>query len=254
MRAALLAEWLKLRSVTSTWRAMGAATLMAVLGVVWTIYVSGLADERGTLQAAAPEQGFLPLLQMSLTVLGVLAVTSEYATGMIRASLTVVPRRGTLLLAKAVVVGLATLTAGHVILLVTYSASRLIADNHRLGFNETSLTDDVPMLLAAGISVTALALVGLGLGVATRSTAGAITSVVALLFILPGVVGYLPAPWNTRAASLLLPNLVPQLVGDRLSSRLGDGLLPPWAALLALLAYPAIALGAGFILLKRRDV
>ncbi|MFI6181938.1 ABC transporter permease subunit [Nonomuraea sp. NPDC051191] len=233
---------------------MGAAALMAVLGVVWTIYVSGLADERGTLQAAAPEQGFLPLLQMSLTVLGVLAVTSEYATGMIRASLTVVPRRGTLLLAKAVVVGLATLTAGHVILLVTYSASRLIADNHRLGFNETSLTDDVPMLLAAGISVTALALVGLGLGVATRSTAGAITSVVALLFILPGVVGYLPAPWNTRAASLLLPNLVPQLVGDRLSSRLGDGLLPPWAALLALLAYPATALGAGFILLKRRDV
>ncbi|MEV4396130.1 ABC transporter permease [Nonomuraea sp. NPDC049607] len=254
MRAALLAEWLKLRSVTSTWRAMGAAALMAVLGVVWTIYVSGLADERGTLQAAAPEQGFLPLLQMSLTVLGVLAITSEYATGMIRASLTVVPRRGTLLLAKAVVVGLATLTAGHVILLVTYSASRLIADNHRLGFNETSLTDDVPMLLAAGISVTALALVGLGLGVATRSTAGAITSVVALLFILPGVVGYLPAPWNTRAASLLLPNLVPQLVGDRLSSRLGDGLLPPWAALLALLAYPATALGAGFILLKRRDV
>ncbi|MFI9597388.1 ABC transporter permease subunit [Nonomuraea sp. NPDC052265] len=254
MRAALLAEWLKLRSVTSTWQAMGAAALMAVLGVVWTIYAGGLADERGALQAAAPEQGFLPLLQMSLAVLGVQAVTSEYATGMMRASLTVVPRRGTLLLAKAVVVGLVTLTAGHVILLVTYSASRLISHNHRLGFNETSLINDMPMLSAAGISVTALALVGLGLGVATRSTAGAIISVVALLFVLPGVVIYLPAPWNTRAASLLLPNLVPQLVSDRLSSRLGDGLLPPWAALLVLLAYPAIALLAGFILLKRRDV
>ncbi|RSN12954.1 ABC transporter permease [Nonomuraea sp. WAC 01424] len=253
MKATLSSEWLKLRSVTSTWHVVGAAALMMVLGAVWTVYVGGLADERGTVQAAAPEQGFLPLLQMSLTVLGVLAITSEYATGMIRTSLTVVPQRRTLFLAKAVVVGLATSTTAYVVLLVTYSASRLIAAGHRLGFNETPLADDLPMLFAAGISVTALALVGLGLGAAMRSTAGAIVSVVTLLFILPGVVNYLPPPWSTRVATLLLPNLVPQLAGHRLSSRLGDGLLPPWAALLALLLYPAIALIVGFIMFKRRD-
>jgi ABC-2 type transport system permease protein len=253
VKAVLSSEWLKLRSVTSTYHAMGAAALTMIVGVAWTLYVSGLADERGSLRAAAPEQGFLPLIQMSLTVLGVLAITSEFATGMIRSSLTVVPKRGTLLLAKAGVVGLATFVAANAILLVTYSASRLIASGHRLGFNETTVADDLPMLLASGLSVMALALVGLGLGAAIRSTAGAIVSVVALLFVLPGVVNYLPEPWNTRIATLLLPNLVPQIAGHRLSSRLGDGLLPPWGAVTVLLAYPVIALGIGFYLLKRRD-
>jgi hypothetical protein len=254
MKAAVSSEWLKLRSVTSTFHAMGAAALMIVLGIGWTLYVSSLADQRGSLHAAAPEQGFLPLVQMSLAVLGILAITSEYATGMIRTSLTVVPRRGTLLLAKAGVIGLATFLAATFILVVTYSASRLIASGHQLGFNDTAVADDLPMLLAAGASVVALALVGLGLGTAIRSTAGAIMSVAALLFILPGVVNYVPAPWNTRIATLLLPNLVPQLAGQRLSSRLGDGLLPPWAALVVLLAYPAVALSVGFYFLKRRDV
>ncbi|MEW1842778.1 ABC transporter permease subunit [Nonomuraea angiospora] len=253
MKAVLSAEWLKLRSVTSTYQTLGTAALTMLLGVAWTLYVSGLADERGELRAAAPEQGFLPLVQISLAVLGVLAITSEYATGTISTSLIAVPKRGTLLLAKAGIVGLATLTAANAILLVTYSASRLIASGHELGFNNTSITDDLPMLLASGLSVTALALVGLGLGTAIRSTAGAIVSIVALLFVLPGVVNYLPPPWNTRVATLLLPNLIPQIADQRLSRRLGDGLLPPWAALAALLAYPLVALAIGYYQLNRRD-
>ncbi|MGI5282923.1 ABC transporter permease subunit [Nonomuraea polychroma] len=253
MKAVFSSEWLKLRSVTSTYHAIGAATLMAVLGVAWTLYVSGLADERGSIRAAAPEEGFLPLVQISLAVLGVLAITNEYATGMIRTSLISVPRRSTLLLAKAGVIGLTTFAAANAILLVTYSASRLIANGRHLGFNDTSFADDLPKLLASGLSVTALALVGLGLGAAIRSTAAAIVSVVALLFVLPGVVNYLPAPWNTRVATLLLPNLVPQIADERLSSRLGDGFLPPWAALTVLIAYPIVTLATGYYLLNRRD-
>jgi ABC-type transport system involved in multi-copper enzyme maturation permease subunit len=183
----------------------------------------------------------------------VLTITSEYATGMIRTSLIAVPKRSTLLLAKAGIVGLTTFAAANAILFVTYAASRLIADGRHLGFNDASFTDDVPMLLASSLSVTAMALVGLGFGAAVRSTAGAIVSVVALLFVLPGIAAYLPPPWNTRMATLLLPNLVPQMAGERLSTRLGDGLLPPWAALAVLLAYPAITLVIGHFLLKRRD-
>jgi ABC-type transport system involved in multi-copper enzyme maturation permease subunit len=253
MKPVLSSEWLKLRSVTSTRHALGTAALTVVLGVVWTFYVSNLAESRGSLRAAAPEQGFLPLVQISLAVLGVLAITSEYATGMIRPSLTAVPKRGTLLLAKAGIVGLVTLVAAGSILLVTYSASRLIANGRHLGFNDTSFADDLPMLLASALSVAALALVGLGLGAAIRSTAGAIVSVVALLFVLPGIVNYLPPPWNTRVATLLLPNLVPQIADERLSSRLGDGFLPPWAAIAVLLAYPLIALAIGYHLFRRRD-
>ncbi|MEV0196605.1 ABC transporter permease [Nonomuraea sp. NPDC050691] len=254
MRSVVSAEWLKLRSVTSTYYALGVAGLMVVLGVVWSLYVSGLADERGSLRAAAPEEGFLPLVQISLAVIGVLAITSEHATGMIRTSLTVVPKRGVLLFAKAVVVTVATFAAASTIIMTTYAASRLIAGERRLGFNESSFPADVPMLLASVVSVTVLAVVGLGLGAAIRSTAGALVSVVSLLFVLPGIANYLPAPWNTRVAAFMLPNLVPQLTGERLSRRLGDGVLPPWAALLALLAYAAVALGAGLHMLSKRDV
>ncbi|MEV0386981.1 ABC transporter permease [Nonomuraea sp. NPDC050643] len=253
MKAVLSSEWLKLRSVTSTYHTMGMAALTAVLGIAWTLYVSDLADERGMLRAAAPEEGFLPLVQISLAVLGVLTITSEYATGMIRTSLVTVPKRSTLLLAKAGIVGLATFVAANAILLITYSTSRLIAGDRHLAFNETLFADDLPRLFASGLSVTALALVGLGLGATIRSTAGAIVSVVALLFVLPGLANYLPPPWNTRIATLLLPNLVPQIADQRLSSRLGDGYLPPWAALAVLLAYPLITLLIGYFQLRRRD-
>ncbi|MEV4175314.1 ABC transporter permease subunit [Nonomuraea sp. NPDC049709] len=253
MKTVLSSEWLKLRSVRATHHAIGIAALMVVLGVIWTFYVSSLADERGTLRAAAPEEGFLPLVQISLAVLGVLAITSEYATGMIRTSLVAVPKRSTLLLAKAGIVGLATFVAANSTLLLTYATSRLIANDRHLGFNETSFADDLPMLFASGLSVTALALVGLGLGAAIRSTAGAIVSVVAMLFVLPGVVNYLPPPWNMRIATLLLPNLVPQIADQRLSSRLGNGFLPPWAALAVLLAYPIVALTIGYYEFKRKD-
>ncbi|MEV0147750.1 MULTISPECIES: ABC transporter permease subunit [unclassified Nonomuraea] len=254
MRSVVSSEWLKLRSVASTYHALGVAALMVLLGVVWSFYVSGLADERGTLKAAAPEEGFLPLVQVSLAVIGVLAITSEHTSGMIRTSLTVVPRRVVLLLAKAVVVTTVTFAAAGGIVLTTYAVSRLIAGERRLGFNETPFTADLPMLLASVLSVTVLAVVGLGLGAAIRSTAGALVSVFSLLFVLPGVANYLPAPWNTRIATFMLPNLVPQLAGHRLSRHLGEGLLPPWAALLVLLAYAAVALAAGLHTLRRRDV
>ncbi|MEU6712616.1 ABC transporter permease [Nonomuraea sp. NPDC046802] len=254
MAAVLSSEWLKLRSASYTYYTLGMAATTMLLSVLWTVYVSSIADERGSLRAAAPEEGFLPLIQISLAVLGVLAITSEYATGMIRTSLTVVPRRSRLLLAKTGIVSLATFTAAASVLLVTCSASRLIANGHHLGFNETRLTDDLTMLSVSALSVTALALVGLGLGTAMRSTAGAIVSVVAMLFVLPGVVNYLPSPWNTHIATLLLPNLVPQIAGHRLSSSLGEGFLPPWAALAVLIAYPIAALALGAYQLTRRDV
>ncbi|MFI9555156.1 ABC transporter permease [Nonomuraea endophytica] len=253
MRAVLASEWLKLRSVGSTGYAVGATALTIVLGTVWTLYVANLADARGSIRAAAPEEGFLPLVQLSLAVLGVLAITSEQASGILRTSLAAVPRRGRLLFAKAAVVGGVTLTAGATVLIATYTISRLIAGDRALGFNDVGLLDGLPTVLASALSVAVLALVGLGLGAATRSTAAGIFSVVSLLFVLPSVAAYLPAPWNTRVASIMLPNLVPQIAGDRLSRRLGDGVLPPWAALLVLIAYGGAALLAGYLLLRRRD-
>ncbi|WP_157253571.1 ABC transporter permease [Nonomuraea typhae] len=253
MRAILASEWLKLRSVNSTGYAIGAAGLAVVLGIVWTLYVGSLADQRGSIRAAAPEEGFLPLVQISLAVLGVLAITSEHAGGLLRTSLAAVPSRGRLLLAKATLVGAVTLAVSGAVLLATYAASRVIAGDRSLGFNTGSLADGLLPVLASTLSVTVLALVGLGLGAATRSTTTGIVSVVAILFVLPGIVTYLPAPWNTRVASIMVPNLIPQITGERLSRRLGEGVLQPWVALLVLVGYGAAALLAGYQAMKRRD-
>ncbi|MEU8248595.1 ABC transporter permease [Nonomuraea sp. NPDC048916] len=253
MRAVLSSEWLKLRSVTPTYHAIGIAALMVALGVVWTFYVSGLTAERGSVQAAAPEQAFLPLIQISLVVIGVLAITSEHTTGMIRSGLTAVSRRGALLLAKAGVAGAVTFVAAHVVILITYVVSWLIADDRPLGFNETVFSHDLPILLASGSSVTVLALVGLGLGFVTRSTAGSIVSVVPVLFVLPTIAAYLPAPWHTRVTALMLPNLVPQIAGQRPSRGFGDSFLPPWGVSAMRQGYAVIALAVGFHMLRRRD-
>ncbi|WP_219416095.1 ABC transporter permease [Pseudonocardia nigra] len=259
MPALLASEWVKLRSVRSTHHALGVAALVAVLGAGWAYYVGTVWDGRdaagrAAFGAAAPEEGFLPLLQVGLAVLGVLAITAEYATGTICTSVTAVPARHRLLAAKTAVVAATAFSASAAVLLVTWGLSRWIAGDRTLGFNAAPLAAELPALLASALSVTVLAIVGLGLGAVTRSTAGAITAVVGLLFVLPGVGAYLPAPWNTRLSSFLLPELVPQIVGERLSRRLGDGVLPPMVALAGLIAYAVVALGAAAIVLARRDV
>ncbi|GAA0928535.1 ABC transporter permease [Nonomuraea longicatena] len=243
MRAALSAEWVKMRSVPATAQAVGVATLTIVLGLVWTLYVADVAEDRGrAVSAMAPELGFLPLVQISMAVLGVLAITPEYAGGQIRSTLAAVPSRGRLVLAKAVAVGGVTLATGTVVILATYTVGRVLAGDGLVDYR----SDGLHTVAGPVLSVAVLALAGLGLGLATRSTAGGIVTVAGLLFVLPGIAAYLPEPWNERLSAVLIRDLT-SAVG-------GDGTLPPWAAVLALLAYAVIPLAAGHHLMRRRDV
>lgn len=244
------AEWIKLRTVRSTHYALLAGAAMIVLGLAWTAYVGSMGRP---VRAAAPEGAFLQLLQISLAVLGVLAVTSEYATGMIRSTLMAVPDRRRMLAAKAGVVALVTFLSGSAILLTTYATSRLAAGDRSLGFNATSFGEDLPRLFASALSVTVLALVGLGIGTLTRSTAGGVVGVVVLLFVLPGVANFLPAPWGTRVSSLMVPALIQQVADRKLSTRLGEGLLDPPVALGVMALYGVLALTLAIVAISRRD-
>lgn len=259
MTDVLAAEWTKLRTVRSTTWVLTVCVATVLLGALFVWYAGNLwesttPERRAQFRAAAPEQGFLPVVQICLAVLGVLAVSSEYATGMIRTSLAAVPRRGTLLAAKAATVGLFALLVGQGTTLATFTVGRLVAGDRELGFNTEPVADAGPMLVASGLSVLVVALLGLGLGTVLRSTAGAIVTVVVLLFVLPTAVNLLPDPWNIRLASVALPNLADQLAGDRrISSQLADGLLsPPWAAVV-LAAYAIAPLAAAAVAIKRRD-
>jgi hypothetical protein len=258
MNGILSSEWLKLRSVRSTHYALGVSALMVVCGGVWAYYAGTVWDGRdpawrASFRAAAPEQGFLPFVQIALTVVGVLVITAEYGTGTIRSSLTAVPARTKLVLAKASVVAATALVAAYLFLFATYALGRIIVGERTMGFTAGSFTDDLPMLLASGLSVSVLALVGLGLGALTRSTAGGIVAVVGLLFVLPGVANFLPEPWNTRALSLLPQSLVLQIAGEPLSTRAGDGLFSPVVALIVLVGYGVIGVAVGMLALQRRD-
>lgn len=248
MMAGLLAsEWLRLRSVRST-----AYVLTAAAG---TVVLAGLL----TWQAGATppmEQVFAPVVQVCLAVLGVLAMGTEYATGAIRTSLVAVPGRRTLMAARAAVVAAVSFAVALAVVLATLLLDRWIAGS--------TASPDLRVLLGLGLTAAVVAVVGLGVATVLRSTAGAIASVVALLFVLPAVARLLPAPWDTRVGSAMLPSLAGELAGrgggvDLVTAFVGGpglgagGVLPPLGALALLAAYAAVALAAGGAAISLRD-
>ncbi|MEU6038574.1 ABC transporter permease [Actinomadura sp. NPDC047616] len=254
MSGALAAEWIKLRSVRSTYYvfAVVASTLLLAALMAWNgtnAWDSGTPEQRAAWQRAQPlETMFLPLVQLCAAVLGAMAITSEYTTGMIRTSLTAVPSRPAALAAKAAAVAAPSLATGLAAMFATHGIVRLVIGDRPLADYDTPFLDSVPLLLSLGVSVGAVALVGLGVGTALRSTAGAIVTVCVLLFVLPVLPAFLPSPWDERLAGVLLPNLAMQLAGAA-----DDPLLPPMGAFAVMAAYVMVALGSGAVLLLRRD-
>jgi len=218
MTAVLAAEWVKLRSVRSTYTILAVAGMTVLIAALLTWQgVQGwdalTPDRRARFQSPPMEQLLSSPVQLCLAVLGVLTITAEYATGAIRLSLTAVPRRWPLLAAKTAVVAAVTLAAGEVVVLAIFIVSRAIVGGRPIPGNTASLATELPALLGLGVSVMVVALVGLGLGTAMRSTAGAICAVVALLVVLPTIAPLVPAPWGGRLGAVMLPNLAGQLAG-----------------------------------------
>jgi ABC-2 type transport system permease protein len=261
---AFASEWLKLRSARSTWYILAAVAAFVVLLAGFTFYVGSLWDGlpsegQATLRAAQPERIILMPVQICMAVLGVLAFTSEYATGMIRTSFTALPRRITVPAAKAAVVAAFALVVGQVSVFGTFLVGRAIIGDRPIQNFAAPLSEELPKMLATGLSVVVLALIGLGLGAVLRSTAGAITSVVVVLFIVPRFAISLPDPWNARIGSVLLEDLTNQLAGEVPvavglgKAGAGIGLSPP-AALAVMILYVVVALGSAALVLSRRDV
>ncbi|WP_020576713.1 ABC transporter permease [Actinopolymorpha alba] len=256
----LAAEWWKLKTVRSTgWilaivaGCVGLACLLAWYAVVtW----DGLSAERRGEFGLAPLPAItVELTSMCLAVLGVLAVTSEYSSGLIRTTLTVVPKRRSVLFAKACVVTVVAFLIGLVAVCATSLVGRLIIDGRPIrGQWSTTFSEELPLLLAMSLVVTVFALVGLGLGTLMRSAAGAIATVVALWYVVPMIAVNLPAPWNARIGSLMLGSLAGQLAGTGNDNSVYGAELSPLGALSVMLGYVVLALGAGAIRLSRKDV
>jgi ABC-2 type transport system permease protein len=257
LREAVHAEWTKLRTVSSTgW------LLLTV--IVLTVGLSALADVGVKCPASCGEDttklsltGIL-LGQAAVAVLAVLVMSGEYSSGMIRITLTAVPRRATALAAKAIVVTGVVMAAGTVSVLGSVLAGRFILPGNGFtkahGFLALSLGDG-PTLRAAAGSVLYLALIGLfslGLATALRDSGASIAVMLGLLYIVPILtdLGTLDPTWEHR-----LQRYGPMTAGLAIQATRNLKTLPiaPWPGLGVLAAWAAAALLAGGLLLRMRD-
>ncbi|RSN15658.1 hypothetical protein DMB42_02300 [Nonomuraea sp. WAC 01424] len=252
MMDVIASEWQKLRSLRSNGYLL-AASVLAVLACAGMAYLTGRGFDGQTFEerVAFPSNGAglgtgLPVAFFVFSALGALTITSEYATGMIRTSLAVVPRRQVFLFAKVPGLAAVTLIAGQVLAFVMHLAAQavlgdragqLLTDGGTLG---TSLSEPgvLVTVVVAGLSMAAAALVGLGVGAAIRSTPGSLVALVMIFLVIPVIAQALPSPLRSEVGSYMMENLPAQVAGV-------SGLLPPGAALALLVGYVAAALTAG---------
>ncbi|MFG1999567.1 ABC transporter permease subunit [Spirillospora sp. NPDC048911] len=254
MNTAVSAEWRKLCTVRSTRYILGSPLVaLAAGGLVAALMTAdwdGSAPAgRATFPAADPAVLAVPFTQFCLAALGALVITSEYATGMIRTSLAAVPRRRTLLAAKAAVVAAVAFLAGLTIAIAAFLLGGLITGDRPAPIAAwESPSEGLAAAFANGLSIAVIGLLGLAIGAVLRSTAGAFVTAGAVLFVLPAVVRMVFPSWGEDIASLLPAGLAPQLAGTA-----DDPMLPPLAALAVMVAYVAITLPAAAFALARRD-
>lgn len=246
----LRSEWVRLRSLRSSWITM-LVTVVLVIGI-------GALSCYGYVSRDHREFGIDPTFrslvgtffgQLAFGVLGVLVVTGEYATGMIRATFTAVPRRLTVFFGRMLVFAVTTL-----VVLIPTAIVAFLVGQQILSRDHVDTTLGAPHVLR-GVLGCALYLVGIGvfgmaLGWLIRNTSGAIFALVGLLFVAPIVAQFMPDPWPARLMKWL-PNGAGQSIihVHAEANRFG-----PWAGFGVLMGYVGIVVVAAAVLLRTRDV
>ena len=249
----LRSEWIKLRSLRSTvFTFLAALVLMVGLGSLFSWgFESHLAERRDELagfDATLHSLRGMFLAQLAVGVLGVLVITGEYATGMIRASLTAVPRRLPVLWAKAVIFGIVAFVVMTVGCFGAFLAGQRILGVQHLG---VGLGDAhvLRAVLGAAAYLTGVGLLGLAVGAILRSTAGAIATLVGLVLVLPILGAILPSSWSANITPYL-PSSAGQAIVNVVPDASG---MAPWTGFVLFALYVVGALGVAAVLLRRRD-
>lgn len=250
----LHSEWVKLRTLRSTFFTLLAATAaMAGLGPLFCDVAAGQwpgmsAAERAAIDPTALSVIGFFLAQLAVGVMGVLVVTGEYSTGMIRATFSAVPRRSPVLWAKAAVFAAVTWALMTAASLGAFAAGQALMSGTGAG---ASLGDPgvTRAVLGIGLYLTVVALLSCGIGALIRNTAGGTATVFGLLLVVPEVIRYLPATWSERISPYL-----PSNAGHALSVLHPDAhSLAPWTGFAVFCGYAAVTLGAAALAWKRRD-
>jgi ABC-2 type transport system permease protein len=250
-------EWLKLRSLRSVlWTSATVVLLMAALGPLFgygkahELMASGTAADRAAFDPTAASLSGMLLAQIAVGVLGVLVVTSEFASGSIRTSLAAVPVRGRLLAAKAATATAVALVIGWAGGVAAFLLGQRVIAGQGLAAASLGAGPVDRALLGAGLYLAVIALFGLAVGAMLRSTAAALTIVIVVMLLAPifsaalpeGLAGWI-AKWWPSMAGLRVVTVVPD-----------PSVLAPWAGFGVLAAFGAVVLVAAFLVFGRRDV
>ena len=276
-------EFTKLRSVRSTYWTIAAMVIVSVgfAAIAGFAIANNLhnnpVNKAGMDATQASLGGFFELGQLIIAVLGALTITSEYSTGMIRTSLTAMPRRGTVYAAKLLVFGAVTLVVSLITSFIAFfvgqaamsgsgvSASLFHSVTIRANAVQNGPAGNVTFsgtivispgtvltaIIGTALFVTVVAMIAFGLGAIIRHTAGAITSAIGLMFVIPVIVQLLPNTWRWD-----IMRFFPDAAGRVLSVTVGPQnphLWSAWPQFGVTLVYAVVLLGIGAYLFRTRD-
>ncbi|PJE96492.1 ABC transporter permease [Streptomyces carminius] len=251
----LRAEWVKFRSLRSSWYTLaclfgvGLGITVLSMSSAGTQYADATAEERQDWDPTGLSLTTYIVAQLIIGVLGMLVVTSEYATGLMQTSLTATPRRHRLLAAKLAVATAVAVVAGQVLMFAAFLIGQALLRGQDVPSAELGDPGALSAVAGGGLYLAAIALLAAGLGTLMRATAGALTILVGIIFLVPGLAGLFPAWlegllgfWPTAGAAAVLTT-VP------------DPDYPhPWLNLGGMCLGVAAVLAAAFVAFRHRDV
>jgi hypothetical protein len=250
-----LAEWTKLRSVRSTRWSLFVAVLLTIGFPVLASFVVGAHWSHMSPEDRAHRHPLdialvgVNIAQLAIGVLGVLVISAEYSTGMIRASFTAVPKRLPVLWAKAAVFAVVTFVLTLPSVFVAFYASQAILDRHHILQISLSAPGVARAVIGGALYLTVIGIFALGLGGIVRNTAGGIALFAAILFVIPPLMNVLPTSWNDAITPYL-----PSSAGRDVFSLVQDsGSIGAWPGFALFCGYALVAVGIAAVLLVRRD-
>ena len=247
-------EWTKLRTQPGAqWSLLSAVVLVVAFGILYSLLRVARPPHGATAATFDPTSVSLAgvqLAQIAAGVLGVLLITSEYATGLIRTTLAAVPRRLPTLWGKAVVLAAAVVAVSVPAAVAVFLAGQSILGRQHLS---TSFGDPgvARAVIGSALYLAVAGLLGLALGALLRSAAGGIATLFGLLFAVPILVGFLPGSLSDEIGKYL-----PGAAGLAVTTVHTDPAtsLAPWTGFGVFCAYAAVLLGFAAARMRRGDV
>jgi ABC-2 type transport system permease protein len=248
-------EWTKLVTLRSTLWSLFVAVLLTIglpmlfAAVTSSHWGSMAPHERANRHPLDIALAGVNLSQLAIGVLGVLVITGEYSTGMIRASLTAVPKRLPVLWAKAAVFAAVTFVLMVPSVFIAFFGSQAILSRHDILQISLSHSGVTRALVGGAVYLMLLGVFALALGTIVRNTAGGIAVFAAIFFVIPPLLNILPASWN-NAISPYLPDAAGRSI---FSLTHGAHSLNPGPGLALFAGYCAVAIAIAAVVLLRRD-